>query len=200
MTDLDRRAFLKTAGLAGAAVATGAAGAAAGCAPAASGPRAQLDPASLAALAEVVLPEALGTDGRARAVHGFQAWLAGYEPAAERTHGYGTGELSYTPAHPGPGWAAQIQALDLESQQRFGREFARIEAASRRDIITRQLAHERGDRLPDPADARHVAVGLLAWWAQTPDATNLCYGAKINPYTCRRLAAQQQKPPALEGS
>jgi hypothetical protein len=197
MSALNRRAFLKTTGVAGAALATGVAGAAAACAPAASGAPAPLDPAALTALAEVTLPDALGADGRGRAVNGFQAWLAAYRPGAEMTHGYGTGELSYTPAHPGPGWAAQLEALDLEAQQRFGKHFAQLDAASRRDLLTRQLARERGDRLPDPTDAHHVAVGLLAWWAQTPEAADLCYGARIDPHTCRPLAAQAEKPAAL---
>ena len=193
MSELSRRAFLKTAGVAGAAV---AAGGAAACARETRAER-RLDAASVAALAAVVLPAELGAEGRARAVSGFQAWLAAYQPAAERTHGYGTGELSYVPAHPGPGWAAQIQALDLEAQQRFGKPFAQLDAAAQHDLLRRQLARERGDRLPEPADARHVAVGLLAWWVQTPEATNLCYGATINPYTCRPLADQGRQPTPL---
>lgn len=195
MSVLDRRRFLKTAG--GAAVAAGAAGTvAAACAP----EMAAWDPATMLALAQTILPEELGADGIQRAVGGFQAWLAGYRPAVEVTHGYGTGNLDYTPAHPGPGWAAQVEALDLEAKERFGAVFAALSPEQRTAMIRRQVARERVDRLPDPVQARHVAVGLLAYWAQTPEATNLCYQAKIDPLRCRPLGEQASKPAPLAPS
>ena len=193
MSALDRRRFLKTAG--GAAVAaTAAGGPVVACASAPN--TAALDQATLLALGETVLPAELGPDGIQRAVAAFEAWLEGYRPAVEVTHGYGTGTLDYTPAHPGPGWRAQLEALDLEARERFGTAFATLSAERRSVMIRRQLARDRLDRLPDPVEARHVAVGLLAYWAQTPEATNLCYQAKINPFTCRPLAAQAEKPRA----
>src|SRR5574341_60423 len=190
MAEVNRRTFLKTA-----AAAVASAGASAAFAPEGTpgGPGA-LDHRMVLAVPEVVLPEELGAEGVARAASGFETWVAGYRPATEVTHGYGTGELEYTPAHPGPGWAAQLQALDLEAQARFGAAFARLTPDQRTGMIRQQLARERGDRLPDPVQARHVAIGLLAWWAQTPESTNLCYQAKIDPYTCRPLAAQTSKP------
>ena len=191
MSALDRRRFLKTAG--GAAVAAAAAGGASvACAPPSGA--AALDEAALLALGETVLPAELGADGIQRTVSSFQAWLAGYQPAVETTHGYGTGNLDYTPAHPGPGWAAQLEALDLEARQRFGVTFAALNQDQRTELIRRQIARERVDRLPDPPQARHLAVGLLAYWVQTPEATNLCYQARIDPLTCRPLAAQSKKP------
>ena len=197
MSALDRRRFLKTAG--GAAVGAAAAGAS-GAACAASPGTAALDQASLLALGETVLPAELGPDGIQRAVGAFQTWLQGYRPAVEVTHGYGTGNLEYTPAHPGPGWAAQLEALDLEARQRFGAAFATLSADQRDAMVRRQLARERVDRLPDPVQARHVAVGLLAHWTQSPEATNLCYRAKIDPTTCRPLADQVSRPEPLAGS
>lgn len=198
MTQLNRRTFLKTA--AGAAATAGAAvvGGAAACAPQTSA--AALDETTLRAVGEAVLPEELGADGLTRAVAGFRTWLAGYRPAAEVTHGYGTGDIEFTPAHPGPGWGAQLEALDLEARERSGKPFASLPAEARREILRRQLARERVERLPDPMQARHVAVGLLAYWAQTPDATNLCYQAKIDPLTCRPLAEQSNRPAPFAGS
>ncbi len=191
MSEVNRRAFLKTA--AGAAAAS-VAGAAAACAPESTARGATLDHGAVLALAQAVLPEELGADGTARAAAGFEGWVAGYRPAAEVTHGYGTGNLEYTPAHPGPGWAAQLEALDLEANQRAGKRFADLPLEQRHEMVHSQLARERMDRLPDPAQARHVAIGLLAYWVQTPEATNLCYQAKIDPYTCRPLAEQASKP------
>ena len=198
MSDVNRRAFVKAAV---AAAASAAAGSSAACAPeSATRNAAALPHAMLLALAQVVLPQELGADGTARVVSGFEAWLAGYRPAAEVTHGYGTGDLEYTPANPGPGWAAQLQALELEAQARHGAPFASLGEEQRADMIRQQLARERGDRLPDPVQARHVAIGLLAWWAQTPEATNLCYRARIDPNTCRPLSVQGSRPASLAGS
>jgi len=191
MSALDRRRFLKTVATAVPAVAVGA------CAPAGTATGTSLDEGTLRALGEAVLPGELGADGIGRAVADFRAWLAGYRPAAEVTHGYGTGSLDYTPAHPGPGWAAQLEALDLEAEERFGEAFAALRLDHRTEMIRRQLARERVDRLPDPVQARHVAVGLLAYWAQTPEATNLCYQAKIDPLTCRPLGEQAKKPTSV---
>ncbi len=193
MSDLDRRSFLKTAG---AAAATAAVGSAAACAPRTIAAT-TLDHGTVLALAQVILPEELGADGMARATGGFESWVAGYRPAAEVTHGYGTGDLEYTPAHPGPGWTAQLEALDLEANQRYGKLFAALTAEQRRGMIQAQLQRERVDRLPDPAQARHVAIGVLAYWAQTPEATNLCYQATVSPYTCRPLSEQATKPANL---
>src|SRR5918999_1670050 len=68
--------------------------------------------ASVGAVADAVLPaEALGADGVARAAAQFQRWLDGYIAGAERDHGYGTGELSYTAADPRPHWRTQLEEL-----------------------------------------------------------------------------------------
>ena len=197
MSALDRRRFLKTVATAVPAV---AAGNAAACATGGTSAPAHLDDRTLLALGETVLPDELGSGGIQRAVRGFQTWLAGYRPAAEVTHGYGTGNLDYTPANPGPGWAAQLEVLNLEAEERFGAAFAALSKEQRTEMIRRQLARERADRLPDPAQARHVALGLLGYWVQTPEAVNLCYQARIDPLTCRPLAAQAEKPGPTSGS
>ena len=54
-----------------------------------------------------------------------------------------------------------------------------------------------GSAVPDPLQARHVAVALLAWWLATPDATDRCYGVRISPQTCRGIANAPQEPEAL---
>jgi len=199
MSALDRRRFLKAAGGAAAAAVAAGAGSAGGCAGQGTG-TAGLDHGAVLALAQAVLPEELGSEGVAQVAGGFESWVAGYRPAVEITHGYGTGNLDYTPAHPGPGWAAQLEALDLEARARFGTSFAALTLERRTDMVRQQLARERVDRVPDPVQARHVAVGLLAYWAQTPEAANLCHKARIDPYTCRPLEEQARKPEPITGA
>lgn len=81
MSEVNRRTFLKTVATAATALPAVAVGA---CAPAGTGTGTSLDDGTLRALGEIVLPGELGADGIGRAVTGFQAWLAGYRPAAAR--------------------------------------------------------------------------------------------------------------------
>lgn len=157
-----------------------------------------LDAALLQAVAEVVLPTELGADGIPRAARAFQEWLDAYEPVAERAHGYGTAELGYLPPDPAPGWSAQLQALDLEAQRRHGSGFTAIDVAARRSMLLRHMSSERGERLPDPLEARHVAVGLLAWWCTSPGAADLCQRASIGRLSCRPLSSAAARPATLE--
>jgi hypothetical protein len=158
-----------------------------------------LDDALLRALADVVLPAELGDARIAAAVAAFQSWLGGYEPVAERNHGYGTGEISYLPPDPAPGWAAQLRALDLEATKRHGQGFADADREARHALVVRHLSGERGARLPAPLEAGHVALGLLAWWCDSPGAHDLAYRARIAPNACRPLAASPEQPSPMEG-
>jgi len=212
---VDRRAFLRTAGV----LAAGAA--AAGCdvprthgdgADAAGGaPRAEatpvgrtrdvaLDRPTLAALGEVVLPGELGAVGRARAVDDFVAWVAGYEPVAEEMHGYGYAEIRYLPPDPAPGWRAQLDGLDLLARRSRGRAFAELPPAPRRAMVEAALARVPNDTLPAPIAASHVALALLAHWASSPAAWDLAYGARINPLACRPLGDAPRRPLPLAPS
>ncbi len=193
---IDRRRFLGWAATALPVAALG--GCADADAPAAkSAAAAGPEDAALDALAEAVLPSELGAAGRGRTVADFRQWLAGFEPVAELNHGYGTGDIDYAPADPGPGWMAQLRALDLESQQRFGRAFAALDAEVRRDLVRAQIGRGSDSGLPAIAEARHVAIGLLAFFYDSPAATDLCYRAQIGKHTCRALAAAPGKPAPL---
>ena len=195
MTDgSDRRTFLKQGLALTAAAATP--GAASGGGPA--GSQAAPDPVLLRALAEVVLPSELGADGREAADRAFARWLDGYEPAFEVNHGYGTHEIVYGPAHPGPGWQAQLEALELEAGRRTGTGFEDLPLEGRRGLVERQLAGETGD-LPSAARARHVAVGLLAHWATSSGAHDLAYRARIGRHACRGLEDLGTPPAPFPG-
>lgn len=210
-TPATRRAFLRTASL---LAAGGAAAATAGCDAVSSDPSshrtpgerpldattvatrgAALDGERLLALAEVMLPAALGADGIRRATDAFVAWIAGYDPVAEEMHGYGYAEVRYLPPDPLPGWRAQLDALELLSQRTRRKAFASLDAAGRSAIVTAALRRERGgDRLPAPLAASHVAIALVAHWASSPDAWNRALGASVSPSTCRPLAGATRDP------
>lgn len=152
----------------------------------------------LHALGEAVLPSELGPQGIDRVVVGFQTWVQQYQPVAELNHGYGTGEIEYTPADPTPGWGSQLRALDLEAQKRYARSFVQLTPEARREMIRGKLAGDGLDRLPTTAAAQHVAVGLLAYFYDTSEATDLCYQAEIRRYQCRPLSLASQKPASLQ--
>lgn len=156
---------------------------------------AALDGERLLALAEVMLPAALGADGIRRATDAFVAWIAGYDPVAEEMHGYGYAEIRYLPPDPLPGWRAQLDALELLAQRTRRKAFASLDATSRSAIVTAALRRERGgDRLPAPLAASHVAIALVAHWASSPDAWNRALGAIVSPSTCRPLADATRDP------
>jgi hypothetical protein len=207
-TQVDRRAFLRTAGVLAGAAATGcdvsrtepdapaAAGGATG-ADATPGGRPRdvaFDAPTLAALGEVVLPGELGAAGRARAVDDFVAWIAGYDPVAEEMHGYGYAEIRYLPPDPAPGWRAQLEGLDLLARRSRGRSFAELPAGARRAMVEAALARVPNDRLPAPIAASHVALALLAHWASSPAAWDLAYAARIEPRRCRPLSDAPRRP------
>lgn len=191
----DRRAFLKRAGAALSAVA------AAGCAPegpstgeeAVPGAPASMDPTVLRAVGALVLPSELGEAGREQAVQAFEGWAYAYEPVPELSHGYGTSEIRYGPPDPVPAWSAQLEALDAEARKRHGAAFSELDTDPRLRLLTRHVGDE-GLAVPDPVDARHVAIALLAWWLATPEATDRCYGVRISPQTCRGIANAPEEP------
>jgi len=157
-----------------------------------------LDPATLRAVADVVLPSGPGAAVTERAVAGFEAWLAGYRPVAELDHGYGSGEIRYAGPDPAPGWKAQLEAWDLEARERHGVPFSDLDRPARESYIRNQLRAERS--LPAPAQAHNVALGLLAWWTSSPEAADLCHGVAIGRETCRPLSALGAAPSPLHGS
>jgi|SoiMethySBSTD1v2_1073268.scaffolds.fasta_scaffold29461_3 hypothetical protein len=151
----------------------------------------------LAALGTAVLPSELGPNGVARAVADFQRWMDGYHPGAEANHGYGTGKIETVVADPRPRWTSQLAALDADARRSAGRSFATLTREQRQALVRTSLAGERGESLPSPLAARHVAIALLGHFYESPAATDLCYDARIERQQCRPLAAQRQEPVSL---
>lgn len=194
-----RRSFLKTAGVLAAGAATSSTVASTGCAPsdqgadtpgsAGSGARRVLgfDRSLLDALGDVVLPVSLGADGRRAALDTFVAFVDAYDPVAEEMHGYGYADVRYLPSDPAPAWRAQLAGLDLLAMRSHAKGFARLDAKAREQVVTAALRGARGDRLPAPLQASHVALALLSHWASSPAAWDLALGARVTPNTCRVL-------------
>jgi hypothetical protein len=136
-------------------------------------PRLAPNASLIEALGDAVLPAELGPDGTTRAVNEFQQWM-----------------------DPRPQWLAQLAALDTDAR-RGGQSFASLSRERRQAIVRTALAGERGESLPSPLAARHVAVALLAHFYESPLATDMCYDAQIGRQQCRPLAAQAQHPIAL---
>ncbi|MDH3207775.1 MAG: gluconate 2-dehydrogenase subunit 3 family protein, partial [Gemmatimonadota bacterium] len=102
------------------------------------------------------------------------------------------------PPHPGPRWAAQLDAMDRESEQRSGVRFAGLSPEQRRAIVEDAIRSERSASLPrSPALADGVAAGLLAWFYATSRANDLCYQAEVGRHLCRGTASLPEEPAPL---
>jgi len=152
---------------------------------------------TLAALGAAVLPSELGPEETTRAVESFQRWMDGYRPGAEINHGYGTGRIETVPADPRPQWKAQLAALDAEARRSGGQSFAALTRERRQALVRTAVSGGRGESLPSPLGARHVALALLGHFYDSPAATDLCYDAQIGRQQCRPLAAQREQPTPL---
>jgi hypothetical protein len=155
------------------------------------------EPASLVALlalAATVLPSELGGAGQRTTVEGFQRWIAGYREHAELVHLYGTSTIEWTGPSPAMRWAAQLTALDAAARREGARTFAALAPAARLTLVRGQLDALHAERIPSLMQAPHVALALLAYFYESPAATDLCYRSAIMPQQCRPLAAQARRP------
>lgn len=196
-----RRSFLMTAG-------TFAAGSLAACEARSADPAAAAQPlrttgfdrVGLDALSDCVLPDELGLEGRRAATAAFVAWADGYDPVAEEMHGYGYAEIRYLPPDPAPAWRAQLAGLDILARRSRRKRFAELDTTARRDLLAVVLRRERGDRLPAPLAASHIAVALLSHWASSAAAHDLAMGRAVTPLTCRTLNNVTTEPSSLPAS
>ena len=157
-----------------------------------------LDAATLRSVADVVLPSELGNDGISHVSRAFSQWAGGYRPGVELVHPYGSAELRQTGASPVPRWRSQLSALDGAARAKHRRAFTALTRDQRRELVMQALSDDRVNRLPDPPQANHVAMGLLAWYFATPDAADLCYRAQIGRNQCRPLVHSSRQPLSLK--
>ncbi len=152
------------------------------------------DPHTMRALAETVLPGALGGPRTAAVAAGFQRWIAGYREGAELLHGYGTSKLERTGPTPATRWAQQLDALKARASKQHGKAFAMLTVAQRQSLVQTDLDAIKADRIPAVAQAPHVALALLAHFYGSREANDLCYDAVIARESCRPLAGSSRKP------
>jgi hypothetical protein len=154
--------------------------------------------AQLHALAEAVLPQTLGMDGRRTVVADFQRGLIGYRAGAEMDAGYGFPRLRRTPPSPFGRYPSQLDALDARARA-SGRGFGDLPLATRQQVVRTAIDDAKIDRLPSQPNGQHIATDLMAFYFATPAATDLCYEARIGGDTCRSLSGSAERPARLEG-
>lgn len=150
-------------------------------------------------LGYAVLPSELGPARTERAVTAFARWIAAYREGEETVHPYGSDRLGATGPSPAGRWAQQLAQLDADARAANAMPFAELSIAARADLVRAALANVQFTaRVPSPASAPHVALGLLAHFLDSADATNLAFGRVIDPQTCRPLAASAKAPVVLQ--
>ena len=152
----------------------------------------------LTALADAILPSELGRNGTRSTAERFERWTSNFRPGAELNHGYGTGELQHTVADPWPRWRGQLAALDADARRLHRAGFAEIGREQRKSMIAALLEAQNVERIPpSPIVADHVALALLGWFYNQPEATDLAYRARIAKETCRPLGEAPSQPRPL---
>lgn len=165
-----------------------------------AGQNGTLDAALVRSVGDAVLPSELGNDGIARVSRAFSQWISGYRAGVEIVHPYGSAELRNTGTSPIDRWRSQLAALDAAARARHQRAFTSLTRDQRRELVMQAVADDRLNRLPDPLQANHVAMGLLAWFFATPEANDLCYRAEIGRNQCRPLVHSSRQPlPVRDG-
>jgi hypothetical protein len=156
---------------------------------------------TLTAIAEVVLPTALGVTGRDREVARFVAWVRNYREGADRGGGYGNAQLS-PPTGPSPAarYPAQFAALDKAAQAQGGTSFAALPLDRRLVVVEAALNDPQPvTRLPARPTGANLVADVMGYYFSSAAATDLCYNAAIGRDTCRGLDGSDRPPPPLGG-
>jgi hypothetical protein len=159
-----------------------------------------LDAAIVKGVADAVLPSELGNEGIATVSRAFTQWIGGYRVGVELVHPYGSTELRRTGESPVSRWRSQLAALDSAAREKHRKAFPALTRDQKRELVMSALGSERLNRLPDPLQATHVAMALLAWYFATPGAVDLCYNARIDRNQCRPLVHASRQPLPLRNA
>ena len=184
-----RRSALKTLGAAAAAPAI---------APAATmaGQPAAPDADVVQSIADAVLPDAIGAEGRRQVAADFLRWLREYREGADTDHGYGVTRLRKTGTSPAVRYPAQIAALDAAAAGLLpgATRFADLSVDQRRTAIAAALRDAGIERLPGRPSGAHLASDLMAFFFNSSQAADLCYEAEIGRDRCRGLEGSEAAP------
>src|SRR4029078_7640179 len=157
--------------------------------------------ATLNGIAEVVLPTALGREGRDAAVKRFVAWVRNYKEGADTGHSYGSSTLSRaTGPIPIATYPAQFAALDTAAKSQGAASFAAAALDVRRTIVENTLnTPQPVTRMPARPNGANLVADFMGYYFNGPDARDLAYQAKIGRDTCRGLENSEQAPAPLGG-
>ena len=151
--------------------------------------------ARMRALADAVLPQAIGAEGRQRALTQFMAWVRDYRADADGDHGYGETRVRRMPPSPALKYPAQLDDLD----RRAGGTFATRALADRQKAVTEAIVAANIRDFPGRPNGGHVATDLMAHYFNGPGANDVAYGRAIGRGACRDLAGSDQRPSELTG-
>ncbi len=147
----------------------------------------------LVALADAVLPQELGAEGRARAVDQFLRWTRDYKAGADRDHGYGMTALRTLPASPAEQYPAQLADLD----RRAGGAFTSLALAERQRVAREAIAAAAVRDLPSRPSGGHIATDLMSHYFHGAAANDRAYGRAIGRGACRALGGSDARPAVL---
>ena len=145
------------------------------------------------ALADAVLPQSIGDQGRARALTQFMAWVRDYRADADGDHGYGETRVRRLPPSPALKYPAQLDDLD----RRAGGVFATRPLTDWQKVVTEAIAAANIRDFPGRPNGGHVATDLMAHFFNSPGANDVAYGRSIGRGACRDLDGSDQRPSAL---
>jgi hypothetical protein len=151
---------------------------------------------TLRALAEVVLPAALGAGGREEATRRFVQWIRNYREDADRGHGYGASRLlPRTGPSPATHYAMQFAALDTAAAAHGATKFAALPRAARRAVVEATLeGPPRVTALPARPNGNSLIADFMGLYFNSPDAIDLAYNAEIRRDDCRGLDGSDKAP------
>ncbi len=160
---------------------------------------APLDETTLGPLAEAVLPDALGAEGRTAAILDFLGWVRNFQTGQDLENGYGHTRLARTGANPGTEYRAQLQALDASARGQHGRPFSGLDLAARRGLVADVFRSLKIKTIGERPTGRHVAADLMGHYFWSNEANDLCYEAAIGRDSCRSLEGSGDRPDPLSG-
>jgi hypothetical protein len=159
------------------------------------------DIVTLRAVAEAVLPTALGDSGREAAVQRFVRWVRNYRESADRGHSYGASTLSQaTGPSPAARYPAQFAALDARARALGAASFSSLAVDKRRGVIEEALNEpQRVTNLPARPTGANLVADFMGYSFNSAAGYDLAYDAAIGRDSCRSLDGSDQPPARLTG-